>query len=113
MQDPTNLSLTQTIVALVVFPALLAAGTMAAWRLWHDFQRRPWIWRSRLRRFPKAKAVWTWTDLCLLVAYIAIALSIGNLSFVCRHRAPTTASHWEFLMSPLVLHHADQKGLDG
>lgn len=33
------------------------------------------------------------------------------LSFVCRHRAPTTASHWEFLMSPLVLHHADQKGL--
>jgi hypothetical protein len=32
------------------------------------------------------------------------------LSFVCRHRAPTTASHWEFLMSPLVLHHADKKG---
>ena len=25
------------------------------------------------------------------------------LSFVCRHRAPTTASHWEFLMSPMVL----------
>ncbi len=33
------------------------------------------------------------------------------LSFVCRHRAPTTAAHWEFLMSPLVLHHADKKGL--
>jgi hypothetical protein len=33
------------------------------------------------------------------------------LSFVCRHRAPATASHWEFLMSPLVLHHADKKGI--
>src|SRR5690606_16819386 len=33
------------------------------------------------------------------------------LSFVCRHRAPTTAAHWDFLMSPLVLHHADTKGL--
>jgi hypothetical protein len=33
------------------------------------------------------------------------------LSFVCRHRAPTTAAHWEFLMSPLVLHHADTKSL--
>ncbi len=33
------------------------------------------------------------------------------LSFVCRHRAPTTAAHWEYLMSPMVLHHADQKGL--
>ena len=32
------------------------------------------------------------------------------LSFVCRHRAPTTAAHWEFLMSPLVLHHGDKKG---
>ncbi|WP_072390315.1 hypothetical protein [Hyphomicrobium sp. CS1GBMeth3] len=32
------------------------------------------------------------------------------LSFVCRHRAPTTAAHWEFLMSPLVLHHTDAKG---
>jgi hypothetical protein len=32
------------------------------------------------------------------------------LSFVCRHRAPTTASHWEFLMSPMVLHHGDVKG---
>jgi len=33
------------------------------------------------------------------------------LSFVCRHRAPTTAAHWEFVMSPMVLHHADKKGL--
>ncbi len=33
------------------------------------------------------------------------------LSFVCRHRAPTTAAHWEFLMAPMVLHHADTKGL--
>lgn len=32
------------------------------------------------------------------------------LAFVCRHRAPTTAAHWEFLMSPLVLHHTDAKG---
>jgi hypothetical protein len=33
------------------------------------------------------------------------------LSFVCRHRAPATAAHWEFLMSPMVLHHRDVKGL--
>lgn len=33
------------------------------------------------------------------------------LSFVCRHRAPTTAAHWEYLMAPLILHHADGKGL--
>jgi len=33
------------------------------------------------------------------------------LSFVCRHRAPTTAAHWEFLMSPMVLHHGDKKGV--
>ncbi|MGE0022084.1 MAG: CorA family divalent cation transporter [Hyphomicrobium sp.] len=32
------------------------------------------------------------------------------LSFVCRHRAPTTAAHWDFLLSPLVLHHTDVKG---
>jgi hypothetical protein len=33
------------------------------------------------------------------------------LSFVCRHRAPTTAAHWEFLMAPMILHHTDKKGI--
>ncbi|MFA5949085.1 MAG: CorA family divalent cation transporter [Hyphomicrobium sp.] len=32
------------------------------------------------------------------------------LSFVCRHRAAATASHWEFLMDPLVGYHCDKKG---
>ncbi len=32
------------------------------------------------------------------------------LAFVCRHRAPTIASHWAFLFRPLVLHHTDEKG---
>ncbi len=32
------------------------------------------------------------------------------LSFVCRHRAPSIASHWEFLLSPLALHHSDRSG---
>ncbi len=32
------------------------------------------------------------------------------LSFVCRYRAPCIASHWEFLLKPLVLHHSDEKG---
>jgi hypothetical protein len=32
------------------------------------------------------------------------------LSFVCRHRAPCIASHWEYLLKPIVLHHADKKG---
>jgi hypothetical protein len=30
------------------------------------------------------------------------------LSFVCQHRAPAVASHWEYLLSPLVLHHSDR-----
>lgn len=33
------------------------------------------------------------------------------LSFVCRHRAPAIASHLDFLLRPLVLHHSDDKGL--
>jgi hypothetical protein len=33
------------------------------------------------------------------------------LSFVCQHRAPAVAAHWEYLLSPLVLHHSDKKGL--
>lgn len=32
------------------------------------------------------------------------------LSFVCQHRAPAVASHWEYLLSPLVLHHSDKPG---
>ncbi|HBH78798.1 MAG TPA: hypothetical protein DDY39_03130, partial [Nitrospira sp.] len=33
------------------------------------------------------------------------------LSFVCRYRAPCIASHWEFLLEPLVLHHSAKGGL--
>lgn len=33
------------------------------------------------------------------------------LSFVCRYRAPCIASHWEFLLEPLVLHHSAKPGL--
>ena len=32
------------------------------------------------------------------------------LSFVCRYRAPCIASHWEWLLEPLVLHHSGKKG---
>ncbi len=32
------------------------------------------------------------------------------LSFVCKHRAPATAAHWEFLLAPLVLYHSDRSG---
>lgn len=32
------------------------------------------------------------------------------LSFVCEHRAPSIASHWAFLLRPLVLEHADEEG---
>jgi membrane protein YqaA with SNARE-associated domain len=32
------------------------------------------------------------------------------LAFVCRHRAPCIASHWEYLLQPLVLHHSDVQG---
>ena len=33
------------------------------------------------------------------------------LSFACRYRAPCIASHWEFLLTPLVLHHSGKAGL--
>ena len=32
------------------------------------------------------------------------------LRFVCERRVPCVASHWEYLMRPLVLHHADEDG---
>ncbi len=32
------------------------------------------------------------------------------LSFVCEYRSPALASHWEFLLEPLVLHHSGKKG---
>ncbi len=32
------------------------------------------------------------------------------LSFVCRHRAPRISAHWTFLLNPLVLDHAEDKG---
>jgi hypothetical protein len=32
------------------------------------------------------------------------------LAFVCEHRAPCIASHWEFLLRPLVLHYTDARG---
>jgi hypothetical protein len=33
------------------------------------------------------------------------------LSFACRHRSPCIASHWEFLLKPMVLHHSGERGL--
>ena len=32
------------------------------------------------------------------------------LSFVCRYRSPSIASHWEYLLEPLVSHHSGKKG---
>jgi hypothetical protein len=32
------------------------------------------------------------------------------LAFVCQHRAPAVADHWEFMLAPLVLNHSDRKG---
>lgn len=32
------------------------------------------------------------------------------LEFVCKHRAPCIAAHWEFLLRPLVLHYSEQRG---
>ncbi|SLM48382.1 conserved protein of unknown function [Nitrospira japonica] len=33
------------------------------------------------------------------------------LSFVCQYRSPCMASHWEYVLEPLVLHHSGKKGL--
>ena len=33
------------------------------------------------------------------------------LHFVCRHRSPNVAAHWEYLLRPLVLYHSDREGV--
>jgi hypothetical protein len=33
------------------------------------------------------------------------------LQFVCRHRSPTIAAHWEYLLQPLALYHSDREGI--
>lgn len=33
------------------------------------------------------------------------------LSFVCRHRSPNVAAHWEYLLRPLALYHSDHEGV--
>lgn len=33
------------------------------------------------------------------------------LRFVCRHRSPNVAAHWEYLLWPLALYHSDREGV--
>jgi hypothetical protein len=33
------------------------------------------------------------------------------LQFVCRHRSPNVAAHWEYLLRPLALFHSDREGV--
>ncbi len=33
------------------------------------------------------------------------------LQFVCRHRSPNVAAHWEYLLRPLALYHSDREGV--
>ncbi|MFO1424283.1 MAG: CorA family divalent cation transporter [Candidatus Competibacteraceae bacterium] len=33
------------------------------------------------------------------------------LNFVCRHRSPNIAAHWEYLLRPLALYHSDREGV--
>ena len=33
------------------------------------------------------------------------------LNFVCRHRSPNVAAHWEYLLRPLALYHSDREGV--
>ncbi len=33
------------------------------------------------------------------------------LSFVCRHRSPNVAAHWEYLLRPLALYHSSNEGV--
>ena len=33
------------------------------------------------------------------------------LQFVCRHRSPNVAAHWEYLLWPLALYHSDREGV--
>jgi len=32
------------------------------------------------------------------------------LSFVCQHRSPSVAAHWEYLLRPLAFYHSDREG---
>ncbi|MDG4558744.1 MAG: hypothetical protein P9F19_15330 [Candidatus Contendobacter sp.] len=33
------------------------------------------------------------------------------LNFVCRHRSPNVAAHWDYLLRPLALYHSDREGV--
>src|SRR6185369_14565797 len=33
------------------------------------------------------------------------------LAFVCQHRSPAIAAHWEWLLRPMVHHHSDEPGI--
>ncbi|MDS4027602.1 MAG: CorA family divalent cation transporter [Candidatus Contendobacter sp.] len=33
------------------------------------------------------------------------------LNFVCRHRSPNVAAHWDYLLRPLALYHSDREGM--
>ena len=33
------------------------------------------------------------------------------LNFVCQHRSPNVAAHWDYLLQPLVLYHSDREGM--
>ncbi len=33
------------------------------------------------------------------------------LNFVCRHRSPNIAAHWDYLLRPLALYHSDREGV--
>ena len=33
------------------------------------------------------------------------------LNFVCQHRSPHIAAHWDYLLQPLVLYHSDREGV--
>ncbi|MCK7577025.1 MAG: hypothetical protein MZV65_15110 [Chromatiales bacterium] len=33
------------------------------------------------------------------------------LRFVCQHRSPNVAAHWEYLLRPLALYHSDREGV--
>ena len=33
------------------------------------------------------------------------------LNFVCKHRSPNVAAHWDYLLQPLVLYHSDREGV--
>jgi hypothetical protein len=70
----------------------------------------PPSWESEVRGATCAHRVEWLGDKGAVLAQSDLSERAKYLEFVCEHRAPRIASHWDFIMHPLVMHASDEAG---